>query len=94
MIRSGNADIVIAGASDAPITPIALGAFDIIGAVTSDRNDKPESPPGHMMHRVAALYSPRALEYSFWKIWNTRLLAMRIFSRKFLVLGRHATPII
>ncbi|EPD41347.1 hypothetical protein HMPREF9701_01901 [Delftia acidovorans CCUG 274B] len=43
MIRSGNADIVIAGASDAPITPIALGAFDIIGAVTSDRNDKPES---------------------------------------------------
>ena len=42
MIRSGQVDAVIAGATEAPITPIALAAFDIIGALASDRNDVPE----------------------------------------------------
>lgn len=41
LIRSGQADIVIAGASEAPITPIAFAAFDIIGALASDRNEDP-----------------------------------------------------
>ncbi|MBB4285702.1 beta-ketoacyl-[acyl-carrier-protein] synthase family protein [Roseospira goensis] len=43
MIRAGEADVVIAGAAEAPLTPIAMGAFDIIGAITSDRNDTPET---------------------------------------------------
>lgn len=43
MIRSGQADVVIAGATEAPLTPIAMAAFDIIGALTSDRNDAPET---------------------------------------------------
>lgn len=43
VIRSGKADIVIAGATEAPITPIALSAFDIIGALASDRNDAPHT---------------------------------------------------
>jgi minimal PKS ketosynthase (KS/KS alpha) len=34
-------DIMIAGASDAPITPISIACFDAIGA-TSTRNDDPE----------------------------------------------------
>lgn len=42
LIRTGKADVVIAGASEAPITPIAMSAFDIIGALTSDRNDTPD----------------------------------------------------
>lgn len=42
MIRSGEADVVIAGATEAPITPIAFAAFDIIGALANDRNDTPE----------------------------------------------------
>lgn len=43
LIRSGKNDVVIAGATEAPITPIALSAFDIIGALASDRNDAPET---------------------------------------------------
>ncbi len=42
LIRTGKADVVITGASEAPITPIAMAAFDIIGALTSDRNDNPD----------------------------------------------------
>ncbi|KZN63884.1 beta-ketoacyl-[acyl-carrier-protein] synthase family protein [Pseudoalteromonas luteoviolacea] len=42
-IRAGLADVMISGASEAPLTPIAFGAFDIIGALTSDSNDNPEA---------------------------------------------------
>ncbi|CAB3800771.1 Actinorhodin polyketide putative beta-ketoacyl synthase 1 [Paraburkholderia caffeinitolerans] len=41
LIRSGEADVMIAGATEAPLTPIAMAAFDIIGALASDRNDRP-----------------------------------------------------
>jgi 3-oxoacyl-(acyl-carrier-protein) synthase len=41
LIRSGAADVVIAGAAEAPLTPIALAAFDVIGAIVSDRNEDP-----------------------------------------------------
>lgn len=41
LIQDGDADVVIAGASDAPISPISMACFDIIRA-TSARNDDPE----------------------------------------------------
>ncbi len=41
LIQDGMADLVVAGASDAPITPISMACFDAIGA-TSTRNDDPE----------------------------------------------------
>ena len=41
LIQDGDADIVIAGASDAPISPISVACFDTIHA-TSARNDDPE----------------------------------------------------
>ncbi|MFI0717622.1 beta-ketoacyl-[acyl-carrier-protein] synthase family protein [Streptomyces sp. NPDC021224] len=41
LIQDDMADIVLAGASDAPITPISIACFDAIGA-TSTRNDDPE----------------------------------------------------
>src|SRR5437899_1438668 len=40
LIQDGEADIVIAGASEAPVSPIALACFDPIKA-TSTRNDDP-----------------------------------------------------
>ncbi|WP_424217463.1 beta-ketoacyl-[acyl-carrier-protein] synthase family protein (plasmid) [Streptomyces sp. BI20] len=40
LIREGSADIMIAGASEAPISPITLASFDAIRA-TSPRNDDP-----------------------------------------------------
>ncbi|MFH8571856.1 beta-ketoacyl-[acyl-carrier-protein] synthase family protein [Streptomyces sp. NPDC017993] len=41
LIREGSADVMIAGATDAPISPISVACFDAIKA-TSPRNDDPE----------------------------------------------------
>lgn len=41
-IQDGEQDIMIAGAAEAPITPITFGAFDVIN-VLSIRNDNPEA---------------------------------------------------
>ncbi|WP_133909888.1 beta-ketoacyl-[acyl-carrier-protein] synthase family protein [Streptomyces sp. BK561] len=41
LIREGSADVMIAGATDAPISPITVACFDAIKATTS-RNDDPE----------------------------------------------------
>lgn len=40
LIREGSADVMLAGASDAPISPITLACFDAIKA-TTPRNDDP-----------------------------------------------------
>ncbi|MFD8500176.1 beta-ketoacyl-[acyl-carrier-protein] synthase family protein [Amycolatopsis sp. NPDC059657] len=41
LIREGSADVMIAGASDAPISPITVACFDAIKA-TTPHNDEPE----------------------------------------------------
>ncbi|MYT28899.1 MULTISPECIES: beta-ketoacyl-[acyl-carrier-protein] synthase family protein [unclassified Streptomyces] len=41
LIREGSADVMLAGASDTPITPIVVACFDAIKATTA-RNDDPE----------------------------------------------------
>lgn len=40
-IRAGRADVVLAGGTEAALTPVALAAFDRMGAL-SRRNDEPE----------------------------------------------------
>ncbi|GAA2637983.1 beta-ketoacyl-[acyl-carrier-protein] synthase family protein [Streptomyces vastus] len=42
LIREGTADVMLAGATDAPISPITVACFDAIKA-TSPRNDDPET---------------------------------------------------
>nr|ASA49564.1 beta-ketoacyl synthase [Actinoallomurus sp.] len=42
LLREGLADVVVAGASDAPISPISVACFDAIKA-TSPSNDRPET---------------------------------------------------
>ena len=41
LIREGSADVMLAGATDTPITPIVVSCFDAIKA-TTPRNDDPE----------------------------------------------------
>ncbi|MGV9427512.1 beta-ketoacyl-[acyl-carrier-protein] synthase family protein [Streptomyces sp. NPDC003656] len=41
LVRDGTVDVMIAGATDAPISPITLACFDAIKA-TTNRNDDPE----------------------------------------------------
>ena len=40
-IQDGDMDLMIAGASEAPLTPITFGAFDVV-SVLSARNDEPQ----------------------------------------------------
>jgi beta-ketoacyl-acyl-carrier-protein synthase II len=40
LIKEGRQDVIISGASEAPITPITFGAFDVINAI-SKRNNEP-----------------------------------------------------
>ncbi|BBB90947.1 MAG TPA: beta-ketoacyl-[acyl-carrier-protein] synthase family protein [Methylomusa anaerophila] len=42
MIRGGYSDVMITGASEAPICSVTLAAFDVLGAVSSKRNATPE----------------------------------------------------
>lgn len=42
-IRYGEADVMLAGASEAPITPISTAAFEIINCLSSRFNDRPEA---------------------------------------------------
>lgn len=41
MVRDGSADVVVAGATEAPVTPLTVSAFARMGAM-STRNDAPE----------------------------------------------------
>jgi len=41
MVRDGSADVVVAGATEAPVTPLTISAFARMGAM-STRNDHPE----------------------------------------------------
>jgi len=41
LIKEGRQDVIVAGASEAPITPITFGAFDVINAL-SKRNHEPD----------------------------------------------------
>ena len=41
-IRDGTIDAAIAGGAEVPLSPLAFGAFDIIRALSSGSNDRPE----------------------------------------------------
>lgn len=41
LIRNGDADVMITGASEAPLCPIAMAAFDVVGALSTKRNAEP-----------------------------------------------------
>lgn len=42
LIRSGAADAALAGGVEVPLSPLAFGAFDIIRALSSGHNDRPQ----------------------------------------------------
>lgn len=71
LIREGSADVMIAGASDAPISPITMACFDAIKA-TTPRHDHPEqaSRPfdatrnGFVLGEGAAVFVLEELEHA------------------------------
>ncbi len=71
LIREGSADVMITGATDAPISPITLACFDAIKA-TTPRNDDPQhaSRPfdatrdGFVLGEGAAIFIVEELEHA------------------------------
>ncbi|WP_073947344.1 beta-ketoacyl-[acyl-carrier-protein] synthase family protein [Streptomyces kebangsaanensis] len=71
LIREGSADVVVGGATDAPISPITLACFDAIRA-TSPRNDDPahasrpfdRSRNGFVLGEGAAVFVFEELEHA------------------------------
>ncbi|WP_329580434.1 beta-ketoacyl-[acyl-carrier-protein] synthase family protein [Kitasatospora sp. NBC_01250] len=71
LIREGSADVMIAGATEAPISPITLACFDAIRA-TSPRNDEPQSASrpfdrsrnGFVLGEGAAVFVLEELEHA------------------------------
>ncbi|MBK8598002.1 MAG: hypothetical protein IPN83_20965 [Holophagales bacterium] len=58
-IRRGEADVVLAGASDSEIYPMGLASFCLLGAL-SRRNGEPRAPAGHSTRGATASSSARA----------------------------------
>jgi act minimal PKS ketosynthase (KS/KS alpha) len=71
LVREGSADVVVAGAADAPISPITMACFDAIKA-TTPRYDRPEgaSRPfdatrnGFVLAEGAAMFVLEELEHA------------------------------
>ncbi|MEU2287219.1 beta-ketoacyl-[acyl-carrier-protein] synthase family protein [Streptomyces sp. NPDC013178] len=71
LIREGSADVMIAGATEAPISPITVACFDAIRA-TSPRNDEPETASrpfdrtrnGFVLGEGAAVFVLEELEHA------------------------------
>ena len=71
LIREGTADLMVAGATDAPISPITVACFDAIKA-TTPRNDDPahasrpfdESRDGFVLGEGAAMFVLEEIEHA------------------------------
>ena len=71
LIREGSVDVVVAGATDAPISPITVACFDAIRA-TTDRNDDPATASrpfdntrnGFVLGEGAAVFVLETLEHA------------------------------
>ncbi len=91
LIREGSADVMLAGASDTPITPIVVACFDAIKA-TTPRNDDPEHASRPSITLATASCSPRAPRCSSSRHTSTRDAGVHMFTRRSPATQRGATP--
>ena len=68
IIRRGDADVMLAGGSEAAILRLSMAGFDVMGAM-STRNESPKRPAGRLTHFVMALSSPRVQEFWCSSVW-------------------------
>ncbi|MEV7526398.1 beta-ketoacyl-[acyl-carrier-protein] synthase family protein [Streptomyces sp. NPDC091371] len=72
LIRDGTADVMLAGASEAPISPLALASFDAVRIASHHRNDDPagaarpfdRTRDGFVLGEGAALLVVEELEHA------------------------------
>lgn len=66
LIREGSADVMVAGSSDAPISPITVACFDAIKA-TTPATTTPRTPPAPSTAPATGSCSARARPSSSWR---------------------------
>ena len=81
MIQRGSADCVITGGTDAAITPLIIGGFGNMKAV-SKRNDAPQKASVLLTRTVMDLLWLRVRELLFLKIWKKRRSEAPGFTRR------------
>lgn len=77
LIREGTADVMIAGATEAPISPITSACFDAILATTPATTPR-RAPAGPSTGPAAASSSARAPPSWSWRNWRARSGAVPI----------------
>ena len=76
MVRRGTADVMIAGGSEASITPMGVGGFAAMRAL-STRNDEPQRASRHSTRTATGSSSARVPVCSFWRSWSMPARAER-----------------
>lgn len=76
LIREGSVDVMIAGSSDAPISPITMACFDAIKATTPATTTR-RTPPAPSTAPATASCSARARPCSSWRSWKAPRSAAR-----------------
>ena len=70
LIREGSADVMIAGATDAPISPITVACFDAIKATTPAQRRPGARLPAVRPAPATGSCSARARRSSSWRSWT------------------------
>lgn len=91
LIREGSADVMVAGATDAPISPITLACFDAIKA-TTPATTTPSTRPGRSTGPVTGSCWGRGRRSSSWRSWRARGGAGRTSTPRSPGTPRAATP--
>jgi 3-oxoacyl-[acyl-carrier-protein] synthase II len=81
MIMHGDADVMIAGGAEAAVTPLSVGGFAAMRAL-STRNDEPTRASRPSTRTATASSSARAPASSFLRSWSSpRRAAQRFWPR-------------
>lgn len=81
IIQYGDADIMMAGGSEAAINPLAVAGFGNMKALSTN-NEHPEKHPARLIKNVTALLWAKALACLFLKNLSMHLNAAHIFTQK------------
>ena len=91
-IRDGYADVMLCGGTEAAVTPLAIGGFTSMKAL-SQTEDYPPGPPSPLTPSAAALSWARAQACCCWKSWSMPWPEARRSTRRSPATAPPVTPI-
>lgn len=84
MIERGDADAMIAGGTESTITPLGIGGFNVMRAL-STRNDDPQEPVARLIKIVMVSLWLKVPGWLFSKRWNPQSNVVHEFTPRFVV---------